>query len=166
MTVDPTGKFAYVASNGSDNIYGYAIDPESGALRSLPASPFADTGSGPANVVVDPTGKFAYVANSFAPPGHFSHVAAYTIDATRGTLTPVVGSPYTAGFLSYGAAVDFASKFAYVTNAGSNNIFAYTINAAGGALRKMKGSPFKAGTGAFGISVCRVTAGKCIPPPL
>ena len=166
VTVDPTGKFAYVASYGSDNIYGYAIDATSGALRPLPASPFADTDSGPENVVVDPTGKFAYVPNSFAPQGFSSHVAAYTIDATRGTLTPVVGSPYKAGYLSYGAAVDSASKFAYVTNAGSNNISAYTINASSGALRKVKGSPFKAGSGAFGISVCRATAGKCIPPPL
>ena len=78
----------------------------------------------------------------------------------------MVGSPYKAGYLSYGAAVDSASKFAYVTNAGSNNISAYTINASSGALRKVKGSPFKAGSGAFGISVCRATAGKCIPPPL
>ena len=53
-----------------------------------------------------------------------------------------------------------------MTNAGSNNISAYTINASSGALRKVKGSPFKAGAGAFGISVCRVKAGKCIPPPL
>jgi 6-phosphogluconolactonase len=106
------------------------------------------------------------VPNNFAHPGFSSHVAAYTIDATTGTLTPVVGSPYTAGVDSYGAAVDSASKFAYVTNAGFNNIFAYTINASSGALRKVKGSPFKAGTGAFSISVCRVKAGKCVPPPL
>ena len=62
-------------------------------------------------------------------------------------------------------AVDSTSRFAYVTNLRSNNVSGYTI-AAGGALRKVKGSPFKAGTIPIAISVCRVTAGKCIPPPL
>lgn len=155
----------YAASYESNDLYGYAIDAASGALRPLPGSPFADMGSGPFNVVVAPTGKFAFVPCNLGFHSSQS-VAAYTIDSTRGTLTPVAGSPYAAGNNSYGVAVDSASKFAYVTSVGSNDIFAYTIDATSGALRKVKGSPFKAGTGPVGISVCRVTAGKCIPPPL
>ena len=69
------------------------------------------------------------------------------------------------GSQPYNGAVDSTSRFAYITNLRSNNVSAYTI-AAGGALRKVKGSPFKTGTIPIAISVCRVMAGKCIPPPL
>ncbi|HJY77042.1 MAG TPA: beta-propeller fold lactonase family protein [Burkholderiales bacterium] len=50
VTVDPSGKFAYVANNASNNISAYTIDPSSGALTALPSSPFA-AGTGPSFVV-------------------------------------------------------------------------------------------------------------------
>jgi 6-phosphogluconolactonase len=116
----------------------------------------------PKQMVVAPSGRFAFVPSILGL--HFSKsVAAYTIDSTRGTLTPVVRSPYAAGNNSYGVAVDSASKFAYVTSVGTNSVYAYTINASSGALKKVKGSPYKAGTAPVGLSVCRVTLGKCIP---
>jgi 6-phosphogluconolactonase len=167
VTVTPTGKFAYVAAALSDNIDGYAIDPHSGALTKLPGSPFRDPGSsGPIAVAIDPTSRFAFVPNSFECCGFSWNVSAYTIDSTRGTLTPVLGSPFVdPGSLPYTGAVDSTIKFAYITNLRSNDVSAYTI-AGSGALKKVKGSPFKTGTLPFGISVCRVTVGKCVPPPL
>ena len=48
----------------------------------------------------------------------------------------------------------------------TENNSVYAIDASSGALTPEKGSPFAAGTEPAGISVCRVTAGKCIPPPL
>ena len=165
VTVHPNGKFAYIASYGSDNIYGFTIDAASGALRPLPGSPFAE-GYGPLDVVIAPTGAFAFVPN--APLKTFSNISVYTIDSTRGALTPVAGSPFKDGPPSNSlrnGAVDSTSKFAYILNNGSNNVSAYTITASG-ALRKVKGSPFAAGTYPAFMSVCRVTAGKCIPPPL
>ena len=169
VNVEPTGKFAYVACYGSDNLYGYSIDATTGALRPLPGSPFADMGSGPEGVVIAPSGKFAYVPNVFAPP-YFpdDFVAAYAIDATRGTLTPTAGSPFkVAGRDDQALAVDPADKFAFVTSAANGNISAFTINPVSGALKKVKGSPFgDAGSIPLGISVCRVTAGKCIPAAL
>jgi 6-phosphogluconolactonase len=167
--VDPTGKFAYVACYGSDNLYGYSIDATTGALRPLPGSPFADIGSGPEGVVLAPSGKFAYVPNSFAPP-YFpdDFVAAYAIDATRGTLTPVAGSPFkVVGRDDQGLAVDAASKFVYVTSVVNSDISAFAIDPISGALRKVKGSPFAdAGSEPIGIAVCRVTVSKCIPAAL
>ncbi len=167
VTVNPTGKFAYVATPGSDDIYGYAIDAGSGALTPLAGSPFADPGSSsPLEVVIAPAGRFAFVPNGFEVDGSPYNVSAYTIDSTRGTLTPVQGSPFVdPGSLPYGGAVDSTSSFAYITNLHSNSVSAYTI-AASGALRKVKGSPFKTGALPIGIAVCRVTGGKCIPPPL
>ena len=91
VTVYPSGKFAYVASLGSDNIYGFAIDATSGALRSLPGSPFAE-GYGPVGLIIAPNGRFAYAPNQGDNGG--GNISAYSIDSTRGALTPVTGSPF------------------------------------------------------------------------
>jgi hypothetical protein len=65
---------------------------------------------------VDPTGKFAYVANTLRPifdlPGN---VSGYGI-GSNGALTPVLGSPFAAGFNPRSVAitplVPFATSFA------------------------------------------------------
>ena len=89
-------------------------------------------------MAVEPSGKFAYVPNFGS-----NNISAYTIDATSGALTPVTGSPFSAGRGPYAVAVDPSGKFAYVANLDSNNVSAYTINAASGALTRVKGSPFR-----------------------
>jgi hypothetical protein len=48
--VDPTGKFAYVANSGDSTVSAYTIDPASGALSVIPASPF-NAQAFPASVV-------------------------------------------------------------------------------------------------------------------
>ena len=40
LTVDPSGKFAYVANNRGYTVSGYMIDSSTGALTKLPSSPF------------------------------------------------------------------------------------------------------------------------------
>jgi 6-phosphogluconolactonase (cycloisomerase 2 family) len=102
-------------------------------------------------VTVDPAGKFAYVAN-----GGSNNVSAYTINAATGALTPVAGSPFTAGSVPIEVAVDPTGKFAYVSNDGSDNVTAYAINAATGALAPVVGSPFAAGSVPYGIAVARM----------
>jgi 6-phosphogluconolactonase len=95
-----------------------------------------------------------------------SNVSAYTINATSGALTPVAGSPFGAGTLPLGVAVDPTGKFAYVANFGSGNVWGYTINAKTGKLTPVSGSPFGAGSGTWGIATCRVVERTCKPPPL
>src|SRR5260370_26938732 len=90
-TTNKVPKFAYVANDNSSNVSAYTIDHTTGALTSVPGSPFA-AGSLPFSVAVDSSGKFAYVAN-FAS----NNVSAYTIDRTTGALSPVPGSPFAAG---------------------------------------------------------------------
>jgi 6-phosphogluconolactonase len=166
VTVHPSGRFVYVATYGSNNLDGYAIDAATGALLPLSGSPFADPDSDPGAIVVVPGGSVAYVPDGAEFGRSDSFIAAYTIDTTRGTLTPVTGSPFkNAGTAPISATVDATSKFAYVTNFSSSGVSAYTI-ANDGALKRVKGSPFKAGSEPIGISVCRVIAGKCIPPQL
>ncbi|MFY9665130.1 MAG: beta-propeller fold lactonase family protein [Candidatus Cybelea sp.] len=168
VTLDPSGKFAYVASWESQNVYGFAVDAASGALKPLAGSPFADQASGPAQIVVTPTGRYAYLTNSAVCGGCGGgrHIGGYSIDSARGTLTPLPGSPFKdVGIGPLGEAIDPRGKFVYITNIDTNNISVYAV-ASSGALKKVKGSPFAAGTTPAGISVCRVTAGKCIPAPL
>jgi DNA-binding beta-propeller fold protein YncE len=165
VTVYPSGKFVYVASLGSDNIYGFAIDATSGALRSLPGSPFAE-GYGPVGLIIAPNGRFAYAPNE--GDNDEANISGYTIDSTRGALTPVTGSPFKDGKEGSNptpGAVDFTGKFAYFPNNSTGNVSAYAITASG-ALRKVQGSPFDAGTYPARMAICRVTAGKCVPAAL
>jgi 6-phosphogluconolactonase len=64
VTIDPLGKFAYVANYGdgstASTISAYTINQTSGALTAL--APVA-AGTGPSSIAIDPTGKFAVVAN-------------------------------------------------------------------------------------------------------
>ena len=48
ITLDPSGKFVYVANSGSDNVSGYIINPATGALTSIGAFP---AGSEPLSIV-------------------------------------------------------------------------------------------------------------------
>jgi len=53
ITFDRTGKFLYVLNMGDSSIAAFAFDPTTGALTSLPGSPFA-TGlaNGPSSVLI------------------------------------------------------------------------------------------------------------------
>jgi 6-phosphogluconolactonase (cycloisomerase 2 family) len=128
VTVDPFGKFAYVADQGGPDVAMYTINATTGALT--PIGSIA-AGIGPGSVAVEPTGKFAYVTDWY--DGAFGHdVLMYTINATAGALTPI-GS-IAAGTGPRSVAVDPSGKFAYVANQGSNNVSMYSIDPATGAL--------------------------------
>ena len=135
VTVDPGGKFAYVANGGSSNftdtISVYTINPATGALTSIGAVPAGR--SSLRSITVDPTGKFAYTASGGSRTSSFD-VSAYTINATTGALSVATGSPFFAGTNPSSVAVDPSGKFAYVTNQASSDVSAYAINAATGAL--------------------------------
>jgi 6-phosphogluconolactonase len=138
VTVDPSGKFVYVASSGEGDTAGsistYAINATTGALASTetisaPCAPPPSPGScSPWSVVVDPSGKFAYVANEggFSP----TSVSIYTINATSGALT-LVGT-IAAGGRAVSVTVDPAGKFAYVAT--ESDLSIYTINKTTGTL--------------------------------
>jgi len=163
VTVDPSGKFAYVASSGNvwdidfGSVVTYAINPATGALTSTTGGINATGVNGTPelfnSVAVDPSGKFAYAADGGAFPspsfGSDSSVSMYTINSTTGALTSIGMIPAGAGPDS--VAVDPTGKFAYVTNFGSKDVSMYTIDAATEALASI--GTIAAGTGPVSVAV-------------
>jgi YVTN family beta-propeller protein len=140
VTVDPSGKFAYVANAGDDfssdgSVVFYTINATTGALTSTGSIMGNCPGlCVPESVAVDPSGKFAYVPNG---GGESNGVAMYTINAKTGALTSTGMIPV--GGFAVSVAVHPSGKFAYAANANNTpglagNVSMYTINATTGAL--------------------------------
>ncbi len=144
VTVDPSGRFAYVAIEGG--VSAYRINSSTGALREVVGSPFA-AGSETMSVAVDPSGRFAFVANSGDDT-----VSAYAIDDSTGALSAIAGSPFATGRAPVSVTVDPSGRFAYVANLW-DTVSAYTISSSTGALSAVTGSPFAAGIQPASVAV-------------
>jgi 6-phosphogluconolactonase (cycloisomerase 2 family) len=151
VRVEPRGKFAYVAGQGVDSIWGYALNASTGALSEIPGSPLATgAGSNPNHVTFEPLGRFAYAVHTGGVPS----LLAYTINSATGALTPIVGSPFAVPAFTNapGLEVSFdpTGKFAYVVayndppSYQSSTVAAYRIDVNTGALSEVPGSPFAA----------------------
>ena len=79
MTVDPSGKFAYVSDGQADAISTYTIDA-TGALAV--SGPNVPASGDPEGITVDPTGKFVYVVHRDT-----RDIFVYTIDPGTGALS-------------------------------------------------------------------------------
>ena len=137
MTVNPSGKFAYVADQSDDDVSAYRINAATGALTQISGSPFP-AGTSPQAVAVDLSGKFAYVANSSS-----NNVWAYTINSASGALSLVAGTPFAAPAGPKAVAVDPSGKFVYVTGSKSNSAAAYSLNPTTGALTQLAPGKFR-----------------------
>lgn len=127
VTVDPTGKFAYVANYTGNDVSSYTINQTSGALTPV-GTPVA-AGTGPSSIAIDPTGKCALVANNTS-----DDVKSYTINQTTGALTLVNTVTGAVGSAPRSIAIDpNTGLYAYVANAGAvvpssvGSVSAYSI---------------------------------------
>ena len=162
VTIDPSGKYAYVASSGnvwdidSGSILTFTINPTTGALTSTTGGITATGINGTPgffnSVAVDPSGKFAYAGDGGAfPAGSFggsANVSMYTIDSTTGALTSV---GMIAAEQPVSVAVDPSGKFAYAANFNPNNVSMYTIDATTGTLASI--GTIAAGTAPNSVAV-------------
>jgi 6-phosphogluconolactonase len=145
-------QFVYVATYTSSNsVYGFTIDPDSGALTPVPGSPFA-AGHSPTSVAVDTNTQFAYVTNFDS-----NTVSGYRIDQITGALTPLPGSPFATGVEPQSIALTKVAKgtvqFVYVTNSYSNSVSGYKIDPTTGALMPVPGSSFATGKAPWSVAV-------------
>lgn len=177
VTCNQTGGFLYVSNGGGNNISGFAIDYNSGALQPLtrvvapagqPNAIVAATDTRPSSVIggcglaYSPAGNDypvgLYVANSVS-----GTVGAYAVNtnvstSAGGTLTsitsPSIAAGTTPGYLDF----LYSVCVAYALNSGSGNVSAYSADPSTGALAALTGSPFAApATGSAPIAAANAT---------
>jgi 6-phosphogluconolactonase (cycloisomerase 2 family) len=141
VAIDRNGWYVYVTNAGDDTLSVYFIDPDSGRPKPVRGSPFK-TGKQPEFISLDPAARYAYVVNTGDDT-----VSVYRY---RSNVTPLVfetvqhGSPFATGKAPMAVEIDPTGRYAYIANAGSNDISAYRIHHQTGALSALPGSPFKA----------------------
>jgi 6-phosphogluconolactonase len=143
------GVYLYVADAG--RIDALQVNSATGALTTVPGSPFASGTN--TYLTVDPTDHFVFAADEDAPGGVF----AFTIDTSTGALTAVPGSPFLIGTNSNPVSVGqivagSLGSYLYVTLPATGQVAGFYV-ASNGALTPVPGSPFATGSGASAIAV-------------
>ena len=157
VTVDPTGRFAYVTESLSEGaaVLMFTIDQTSGVLT--PTSPATVyTGGTPFRVRVAPNGKFAYVVDNLASSQDSFGVFQFTVDPVTGVLTPDTPAAVGTGDGPTDVIVEPKSRFAYVVNRGDDSVSMYTIDANTGNLTLNSSSTNPAGKIATGTQPFRI----------
>ena len=127
------GKFLFNEGNGLVEVYG--INSANGQLTSA-KTPISTGGSG-GPILVSADGRTLFVANSSQ-----GTVAAFSV-ASNGTLTPLPGSPFTAGAQPQGMSLSPDGRFLYIAfqdNAGNSQVKGFQIDPAAGAFTPMAGA--------------------------
>lgn len=157
IAADPGGWFLYQVAE--DGIYGFQIDQNTGALISMPGSPFPGKPMGSIvsvsnQIITDPNGNFVFISYFGSDT-----IAAYKIDRSTGRLTNTatfqLGGGPGSGVLSL--STDFSGKYLYAIRQNvsptASQIVAYSINQDTGALTPVPGSPFNQNGGGQGFAL-------------
>jgi 6-phosphogluconolactonase (cycloisomerase 2 family)/membrane-bound inhibitor of C-type lysozyme len=128
ISVDPTGKYAYVTNGNTYSLAQFSIDSSSGVLTPLSPSSVVTQGT-PFNVKTDPTGRFVYVVNSFT-----GSISQYTVgsngalSATRSTLPTSIHV--------FDIGIDPTGRYAYWTSE-DDTVSQYKIDGSNGTLSQI-----------------------------
>jgi len=159
LTVDPTGRFVYVANLLNDTVTAFYIRPLTGALMRIDADAVTAgtqdltvTNARPIAIATDPTGQFLYLATACGGNWVFS------INATDGSLTRVDSDAGGLCFAGGGTAnltsIDPTGRYLYTSDYTTlNAVGAYGIDATTGALSALAGSPYSTGAGTNATTV-------------
>lgn len=144
---DPKGRFLFVGSNNTGEVWAYEIDSKSGVLTLIAGSPFSVpfTFSRVSSLTVDGTGKFLYVGQGDPSLG----VMAFSIDSVSGMLSQLAGTPFHLGVAQLHAdpAAEFLVGTAQIQNqsgpaAPDTRIYRFAIES-NGVPTPVVGSPFQ-----------------------
>lgn len=152
IKIDPTGKYVYVVSEGTDQVYGYSINANDGSLTAIAGSPF-DTGIQPQSLAFDATGAFLYVMNVKGDNSGHDSISGYSLNAATGVLTSL-GPPtqITGGHIP--AQIVRAGNYLYVALTGASAVDVFTINADGSLTESTDpNAPYPTDTGPYGLAV-------------
>jgi uncharacterized protein (TIGR03437 family) len=145
------GQMLYVGNVGDGTISSYVIDQESGLLTEV--LPRVASSGSPLSVTAHPSGKFLYVSNGGIAGGTGPNLAAFSINANTGALTPLSSAPLVPGSSPQAVVIDPSGKFAFVAHQAASNVSAFSIDASTGALSPVPGSPFAAPMGSNSVVV-------------
>jgi 6-phosphogluconolactonase len=135
VTLDASGRFAFVPDLGLDRLMIYRVDAERGMLEPN-AVPWLKMkpGAGPRHLAFHPNGRFAYLVNELD-----STVAALSYDGASGhfgyqgsvpTLPAGAAGPSTCADIQ----VAPSGRFVYASNRGHDSIAVFAVDAATGRL--------------------------------
>ena len=135
VTLDASGRFAFVPDLGLDKLMIYRFDPKRGKLEPN-AVPWIKMkpGAGPRHVCFHPGGRFAYVVNELD-----STVAVLSYDGRAGTFEHLQTVPtLPEGFAGESTCADiqvsWSGMFVYISNRGHDSIVIYRIDPLVGTL--------------------------------
>ncbi len=161
IAVSPSGNYVYVANTFANTVSMFDVS-SSGALTQTVSY---SVGLNPVALAVTPKGGFLYVANfSDNNISGFSICDAITTTCANanspdGSLTPVAGSPFSAGLGPTAMSTDTTGAFLFVADKSSNQVSQFRISAstttgAGtGALTANNPAAISTGTTPVGVGV-------------
>lgn len=150
-TIDPTGRFLYIANPNLNNVSIFSLDPATGAPTEV-GSPVT-VGSVPADVILDHTAKFLYVVNDGD-----GTISGFAVQAD-GSLQPLSTPTFNTGLSPTLAAIDPSNSFLYVPNFDDNTISVFSIGP-NGLLSEITNSPFSTASLNFPFQVIVDPSGK------
>lgn len=131
----PDGRFLYASDLGSDKIYIYKVDQESGIL-SPAETPFFNSspGSGPRHFTFHPSGEYAYSVEELS-----STVTVFKVDQNSGEPTQIqrvdmLPNSYNGENTAADIHTSPDGKFLYASNRGHDSLVIYTIEESTGLL--------------------------------
>jgi 6-phosphogluconolactonase (cycloisomerase 2 family) len=96
ITLDPRGKFIYIANALDSTVSAYEITQATGnptGAVNVTGSATNNTDTTPVAIVVDPAiGRFVYTANELG-----NSISGFRLDPTAGNLSPTQSTPYPTG---------------------------------------------------------------------
>jgi 6-phosphogluconolactonase len=135
VTLDDSGRFAFVPDLGLDKVMVYKFDPDHGKLEPND-EPWVELppGAGPRQMVLHPGWEYAYLINELN-----STVTAFRYDGERGSLQEIQTiSTLPEEFKGVSACAELqispSGKFLYGSNRGHNSIVIYAIDPLSGML--------------------------------
>jgi 6-phosphogluconolactonase len=126
------GRFLYVASPGSAEVWAYAIDAQSGVLTPVTTTRFP-SGEAPAVVSADPEGRFLWVAMT----GGIAGIRGLAIDRSSGVLREMAGSPFNPGRQHDALTPDPSGRFLVATFFFNFALSSFAIEASSGVLTEL-----------------------------
>jgi 6-phosphogluconolactonase (cycloisomerase 2 family) len=158
VAVTPDAKFLYVANQFDGTLTGFSVDA-SGVLTRLTPGATATVGTAPSGMTITPDGGFLYVSNSGS-----SNVSAFAIcnqvvtscsvpTIPDGALTPVSGSPFSAGLGPSSIVTAPSGKFLFVVDRQSNQISEYKLATGTGELTPNTQATISTGVTPAGVTL-------------